>query len=249
MHTRSDQSLSPGRIADLVRSLFVGPDMQDALQRIADSAVDLVGGCDYAGVSVTDGEGGIRTLCYTHGVVLKHNTLQSRVAEGPCVDVAEGVEFLHVADLAHEHRWPHYAAEASELPFGSMLLYRLFTRTDVLGVLAMYSDSPDAFPPHTHEVGTVLSAHATAALAASHHIANLNRALKTRETIGQAQGILMERHRMTPDQAWEHLRAVSQDRNVKVAQLAEQISRTGEDPHRTVRSHTASKREKRDNTP
>lgn len=249
MHTRSDQALPPRRVADLVRSLFVGPDMQDALQRIADIAVDLVGGCDYAGVSAADGDGGIRTLSYTHSVVLQHNTLQSRVAEGPCLDVARGVEFLHVADLAHAHRWPHYAAEISELPLGSMLFYRLFTRTEMLGVLAMYSNSPDAFPAHTHEVGMVLSAHATAALSASRHIANLNRALKTRETIGQAQGILMERHRMTPNQAWEQLRTVSQDRNVKVAQLAEQISRTGEEPHRTASSPTTPKQHKHGNTP
>ena len=60
--------------------------------------------------------------------------------------------------------------------------------------------------------------------------ANLQAALATREMIGQAQGILMERERITPDQAFDILRRASQHLNVKLRDVAQNLVDTGERP-------------------
>ena len=61
-------------------------------------------------------------------------------------------------------------------------------------------------------------------------VGGLEEALLSRDVIGQAKGILMERLHMTPDQAFEELRAVSQRYNRKVRDIAAEIAQTGEWP-------------------
>jgi AmiR/NasT family two-component response regulator len=58
----------------------------------------------------------------------------------------------------------------------------------------------------------------------------LQRALATRELIGQAQGILMERERLSADQAFDILRVASQRLNVKLLEVAHRLVETGESP-------------------
>ena len=54
-------------------------------------------------------------------------------------------------------------------------------------------------------------------------VANLKRALKTREVIGMAKGVLMARECCHPDEAFDMLRRASQRENRKLAEVAEQI--------------------------
>jgi AmiR/NasT family two-component response regulator len=61
-------------------------------------------------------------------------------------------------------------------------------------------------------------------------VEGLEEALVSRDVIGQAKGILMERLHLTPDQAFEQLRAASQQHNRKVRDIAAQLAQTGEWP-------------------
>jgi AmiR/NasT family two-component response regulator len=75
--------------------------------------------------------------------------------------------------------------------------------------------------------------HARADLAAALvDVAELQRALATSRQIGMAMGILMERHRLTPEQAFDRLRDLSQRRNVKLRDLADQVVYTGDTDQR-----------------
>ncbi|MBV2366383.1 GAF and ANTAR domain-containing protein [Streptomonospora nanhaiensis] len=226
----NEQSPLPESLADVVRSLFAEPDVHETMQRIVQLAVATVPGCDYAGVALVESRRKVDTPVYTHDVVRQSDDLQRSLGEGPSIDAMWSSTHIHLADVASERRWPRYAAEAARLPIGSLLSYRLFTTQGTLGALTLYARAAHAFDDRAHEVGVVYSAQAASALEANRRIANLNRALDTRETIGQAQGILMERHQMTAEQAWERLKAASQNLNVKLAELAEKIARTGEDP-------------------
>jgi AmiR/NasT family two-component response regulator len=80
------------------------------------------------------------------------------------------------------------------------------------------------------EAARVIAAHASVVLAYARAEQNLWRAIDTRSIIGQAQGILMERYRLTAASAFEVLRRCSQQQNVKVAVLAEQLATTGQIP-------------------
>jgi AmiR/NasT family two-component response regulator len=55
-------------------------------------------------------------------------------------------------------------------------------------------------------------------------------ALDSRDVIGQAKGILMERHKVDADAAFGMLRETSQHLNVKLVRVAEHLARTGELP-------------------
>ncbi|GAA4901841.1 GAF and ANTAR domain-containing protein [Streptomonospora salina] len=213
-----------------MRSLFAEPDVLATLQRIADLAVTTVPGCDYAGVSLLEPRSRLQTPACTHDIVRRSDALQLQLGEGPALGSMRKGTYVYLPDLTAASRWPKYAAEAAKLDIGSLLSFRLFTARETLGVLILYAARPQAFDQDAHEVGVIYSAQAASALAANRRIANLSRALDTRETIGQAQGILMERHHMTAEQAWERLRGASQNRNVKLAELAEKIALSGEDP-------------------
>jgi AmiR/NasT family two-component response regulator len=63
---------------------------------------------------------------------------------------------------------------------------------------------------------------------------NLRQALMSREVVGQAQGILMEREHITAEQAFDILRRASQHLNVKLRQVAQDLVDTGERPRTGV---------------
>jgi hypothetical protein len=62
------------------------------------------------------------------------------------------------------------------------------------------------------------------------HVADLQQALVASRRIGIALGIVMERHKLTVDGAFEVLKSLSQERNEKLRDVAERISETGELP-------------------
>ena len=59
---------------------------------------------------------------------------------------------------------------------------------------------------------------------------HLARGIESHRLIGQAVGILVERHRVTPAEAFERLKHASQDRNLKLRAVAELVIETGADP-------------------
>jgi AmiR/NasT family two-component response regulator len=69
----------------------------------------------------------------------------------------------------------------------------------------------------------LLAAHASVAIAASRMRSELHTALGTRTTIGQAQGILMQTFGISSDHAFAYMRRLSQNQNVKLFSIAEQI--------------------------
>jgi hypothetical protein len=68
------------------------------------------------------------------------------------------------------------------------------------------------------------------ALAYAEKLDHLRRAIESRQTIGQACGILIERHKLTAEQAFEMLRDASQRNHVRVRDLAARMIETGEEP-------------------
>jgi hypothetical protein len=106
-----------------------------------------------------------------------------------------------------------------------------------MGALNLYARYPLAFGALDRARGVVLAGLAGLALglAEAHEeqvrrAENLRQALVTRELIGQAQGILMERERITAEQAFEILRAASQNLNTKLWEVAQDLVETGERP-------------------
>ncbi len=139
-------------------------------------------------------------------------------------------EIVDVRDVATDDRWPRFAREASRMGVRSMLCFQLFVEGDQLGALNLYSTTHSAFDAESRDVGLVFAGHAAVALAGAEHEANLRAGMGNRDVIGQAKGILMERYRLTADQAFGVLAHLSMDLNRKLFDIARELSETGAVP-------------------
>jgi len=108
-----------------------------------------------------------------------------------------------------------------------MLAFQLYVQGENLGALNLYSRRPGAFDDESEHVGLLFASHAAVAYAAVRQQTGLTRSVATRQLIGQAQGILMERHKLSDQQAFALLVQASQHRNVKLRDIAEQLVHSG----------------------
>jgi GAF domain-containing protein len=209
--------------------------VQGAMQRIVDLAVDTIDGCDHASISVVEGTQ-MATQASSDPQVADVDVVQYDTGEGPCLDViALETTTVYAEDLTDDPRWPRFGPRAAAAGMRSLLAIRLLAdRT--LGALNLYARLPRAYGATDRATGVIFATHAGIALAAaearteSHRAEHLEQALSSRELIGQAQGILMERERITPDQAFDVLRRASQHLNVKLRVVAQRLVDTGERP-------------------
>lgn len=111
----------------------------------------------------------------------------------------------------------------AETPVRSALSFRLFLGDRTLGALNLYATQPDGFGREDIETGSIFAAHATVALAAVSQAEHLRIALRSRDVISMAKGILMARQDLGEDQAFDILRRASQRANVKLRVLAERV--------------------------
>jgi len=220
-------------LAEMARDLAAQESTRATLDRVVAHAVALVEGCEAAGVMVVR-RGEVITLAASDNVVVASDRLQGECGEGPCFDAARNkYEVYRITDLStRSDQWPKYAPEARELGIGSMMGFLLYTRDKDLGALDLYSSRSGAFGQQEEHVGWLLASHAAVAMAGAEHVENLETALETRKVIGEAVGILMARYKLAENDAFGRLAKASQDSNVKVRDLAETITLTGDLPER-----------------
>jgi GAF domain-containing protein len=225
-----------GSFASLARDLFAHQSVEETLEHIAQLAVTSIEGCDRAGVWVLDG-GRIAREIKTDPLVERADHLQLEHEEGPCVDALRGELVVLAEDIGRDKRYPRFGPRAAEAGVGAVLSERLVVGAEPFGSLNLYADKPNAFGEPAREVALLFAAHTGVVLAAAHARADaakeeegLRTALTSRDVIGQAKGILMERQKVTADEAFDILRASSQRLNIKLRDLAEGLAATGELP-------------------
>jgi hypothetical protein len=228
--------------AGIARSLFVERTVEGTLQRIVDSAQVTVESCSAASISLIFGDE-ILTPVSSDPVAIEIDRFQYEFGEGPCLDAITVEPMLYADDLTSDVRWPKFAPVAVSLGMKSLLSCRL-SAEETLGSLNLYARIPQAYGPLDRTKALIFATHAGIALGAADMLAsvtisldtelrrseNLEAALTSREVIGQAEGILIERERITPDQAFNVLRQASQNLNLKLRDLAQHVVDTGEVP-------------------
>ena len=127
-------------------------------------------------------------------------------------------------------QWPHLAEVAAKFGVRQILAVPIWRGKRPAGTLSLYSMQDATFGAAEQRVSALLASSAAVALARLGRESHLQFALQSRQRIGQAVGILMERHKILPDAAFDRLVLVSQQRNLKVRELAEIIVQTGQDP-------------------
>jgi GAF domain-containing protein len=205
-------------------------DVEGTLQAITASAIRTVPNADECGISYVMGRSRIEARAATSDLPKAVDSLQERLRQGPCMDAVWNQKIVRVDDVGADERWPEFGRQAAELGVGSMMSFQLFVVGDQLGALNLYSRTPNAFDEETQEIGLMFAAHAAVALAGAEHEENLQAGMINRDVIGQAKGILMERHKLTADQAFAVLARVSQEMNRKLLDVARELTDTGAVP-------------------
>ncbi len=214
-------------MAELARNLLAQDSVQGTLDEIAASAVRLVDGCDAAGILAVR-KGRSVTLASCGGMVKESDRLQGELAEGPCFDLArraaDGERVFRIEDMTRPQRaWPRFADAAAKLGIGSMTGVLLYTHDQDFGALNLYARRPGTFGKDIETAGWLLASHAAVALADAHAVDQLEEAMKSRHAIGEAMGILRERHHLSEEEAFNVLRRISQHHNVKLRDIAQMV--------------------------
>lgn len=221
--------------AETARILFTAGSVTDTLAQVVELAVATIEGCDFASLFLLENDV-VTSPIHTNPIADEVGALHLETDEGPCLDAITQRLIFYADDIADDPRWPRFGPQASATGIRSILALPLTTNGS-LGALNLYARYPAAFGVVDRAKGVILASLVGLALSAaqSHEdeerrAANLNAALATREVIGQAQGILMERERISATEAFDILRRASQHLNRKLRDVAQDFVDTGQSP-------------------
>src|SRR5947209_8016581 len=200
-------------------------DGEAMLSELTESAIKVVPGARHAGITIAERGGSVRTAASsTSRYPAMLDKLQQTHRQGPCLSAAWQQHMIRIDDLAHEERWRAFSRDALEqTPIRSILSFQLFADQKSMGALNFYAEQPAIFDDDAVEAGLILATHAALAWKLVRREEQFRSALGSRDIIGQAKGMLMERFKIDAVQAFELLKRLSQNTNTPVAMVARQV--------------------------
>ncbi|MFK0249171.1 GAF and ANTAR domain-containing protein [Amycolatopsis azurea] len=224
------------QFVELTRLLLAASTPAQVLEQIIDAAYRVVPGADLVSITLRAPDGTFHTPVTTGEVALELDEVQYRAGTGPCVDAADSGSpgYIRSEDLTAEKRWPDFSEAAVRHGYTAILSTVLVpdaTPPRLPGALNIYSHRPGALDSLAQDTALLLATHGSLALASTTAVgraeleaSHLRLAVESRDVIGQAKGILMQRRGLTADEAFDLLRRTSQDLNVKLAELARTLA-------------------------
>ena len=203
---------------------------QEAVDALAEVARDVIGQAEGAGVSLIR-DGDRTSVGATDAKVLDADNLQYSLGEGPCLSSWAMNRSIIIDDTTTDVRWKKWATAAAEAGVRSCLSVPLVRGAITIGAMKVYAGSPEAFSADDQRLLVSLAKSAAALLGhvqasdtpqrISHEV---NQALHTRDIVGIARGILMERHDLGRDEALTRITALSNSSRIPVKDLATSIA-------------------------
>lgn len=209
----------------LLRELAPG-DLDETLTRITAAAVEVLPEVSMASITIRHNDDRLETFAPTDQVLLQIDAAQYELREGPCYESATDEAYVASTDLAADERWPQYAEVALGADIRAQAGISLFDAPRFQGALNLYSRDVGAFEDLA-PLGSLFSHQAAVVIGYAREISNLRRAIATRQEIGQAVGIVMERYSLSEDRAFAFLTRLSQSRNEKLNVIAKEFTATG----------------------
>jgi GAF domain-containing protein len=202
-------------------------DEDQTIQAVIDSALRMFD-CEHASVMMLHADGRIETAACTGDTAMRADQLQLVYGEGPCLTALEAGAAHVIDDAAIDPRWNTWSVTVAGIGIRSVLTVPLASddRPRVIGSLNLYAARTGAFDVDDQAIAHVLATHATIALEKVRLESRLRSAIDGRTVIGQAQGIVMERYGVNADQAFALLVRYSQQRNVKLRLLADEVAQS-----------------------
>jgi GAF domain-containing protein len=210
--------------------------MESILQAVVDLAKTVLPGDPEASITLLIDDKPA-TAVFTGQLALDCDESQYGHGYGPCLHTASTGELTEIANMQAETRWRDYVQRAAARGALSSLSVPLPISEGVLGALNIYAREVNAFDEDSRSAAVRFAPYAGVAVAnmyayqdARNLADNLQKALDSRAIIDQAKGILMERHKVTAEQAFEVLVRISMRTNRKLRDIADQLATTGELP-------------------
>jgi len=229
-----DPSGSTERLAGLGGAVLDDDTLRTLLQSVVLLARHSVAGANSVSITVADGDG-FRTTNATGEEALVIDEAQYEGDDGPCLQALRSTRQVRVALGAEPDHWPGVQARAREHGVTSVLSSPLLGALPgvpggAIGALNIYGHGEGGFEDAAVQTAEVIAEHAAILVGSASALSGavrinqeLRHAVASREIIGEAKGIIMERQRCTRDQAFEILRRASQRENRKLRELAEEL--------------------------
>lgn len=224
-----DTSPDAEAFARLALELHDVDGLDETVERILEFAVKTFG-CGYAGVILVHGGSRVETVAATDPVVEGLDAVQLEAGEGPDLELIADRHEVIVRDVRQEHRWPRWCEAVADAGIRSMMGSRLYTSQHVIGSLNLYDPEPGAFDEADADVAHMLARHAAVAMQHARGDEHLRKAVDARNLVGQAQGILMERHGIDAEEALSRLSQAAEGSGLELAQVAVKLVRSRELP-------------------
>ncbi len=221
---------------ELGRLSFAEHSLETVLQRVTALAAGVLPGEPVISVTIL-GDTRPSTVAASGDLAQDLDELQYRLGSGPCLTAASTGRPAEIVDTRSAGEWAQFAAEAAAAGCGSVLSYPLPVREKAAGALNVYARQFTVSDRRTRALVSRFADYAVVPVSnmylyetAVERAEHLAAALDSRAVIDQAKGVLMERFKLTPDQAFQALTKVSMETNTKVRDIAERFVRTGELP-------------------
>jgi hypothetical protein len=212
-------------IRDVERRAGSDFDLGSTLDELTFNAAQLVPGAAHAGITLSKRPGTIETVAPTDHYPVVLDQIQRHCNEGPCLSAARHDQLVRVDDLRSDVRWPRYCRQAVAVtPIRSMMSFQLFAHRARTAALNVYSEQAHAFGEESANLGLLFAAYTTLTWSMLSRDQHFRRGLSSRDTIGQAKGILMERFHIDAEAAFELLRRRSQESNTAVITIARRLT-------------------------
>jgi GAF domain-containing protein len=205
-------------------------DVVEFLHRLATRCVELVDASE-AGIMLADMDGTLRYVASSSERMRLVELFELQQDQGPCLDAYRGgTPVLCGTTLEANMRWPRFASQFRDAGFTSVSALPMRLRTDVIGVLNLFSSTPGPLGPEDQMVAQALADIATIAILQERtlhdaHIvtSQLEAALESRVVIEQAKGIVAERAHVSIDAAFALLRGFARSHNRLLSQTAREV--------------------------
>jgi hypothetical protein len=225
------------QFARLTAALLDAHTVQDVLEQIVEATLSVAPEVDVVSVTLRSPDGAFHTPIATHWVAQTLDEYQYDLGEGPCVTAAldPGPAFAAWPEGGDvDSPWPKFTRAAHKLGVNAVMSFSLLPTPEpprLSGAMNLYSQQPNGLDAIDRDAILLLATHASLALASTEAVtsaklreAQLHQAIDSRDVIGQAKGILMGRRNISAEDAFDILRASSQNLNVKLTEVAKALT-------------------------
>jgi len=227
----ADLQAGLGNLAGLVAGSL---GLAELLAEVAAYAVGAIPGADGAGVTllrIDRPDNMVAALAASAPFVAEIDEIQYvTLHEGPCITAARERRTVRSGSLGGEKMWPRFGPRVGRLGVHSALSLPLLLPGHVVGAINVYAHGKDVFNEHAAELGELFAKPAAVAVHNAQILADalsltaqLQTALSTRPVIDQAIGLIRGRTGRSVEDAFAHLREISQADHRKLADVAQQI--------------------------